>query len=563
MQTLAVSDLAGIGHLAASMAIGQFLHQSVVMEPLVANWYAWALLLAPGTFGLIAKNHQFALMDSFLEAPEVHWQASNIPKMRGGPFIGIPPDQIEDVRRLRARMGNALKPQLELGEAIQEVWALLRDRAQGDALGDVYRQLPSVLRGCVELTYDAAGQAQPRLIEPLLYEAARSWDQHQAIRLYRQGLTRRPFALNTPRIPSADDVIVRVPFASPAIDRIAKARLRPDSASDIADELCLLDQQRTLFCELFVDDPPPASAPVFGPGVVQVTHLNHATVLLQSSRCSILLDPLIGHPVETGRESVCPSYSELPDHIDVIALTHNHQDHIALETLLELRHKAGLVIAPRNAVGNPIDPSVPLILRSSGFSAVRAIEEFETINVPGGRIVSLPFFGEHGDLNIQSKTSYFVELDGKTFLFLADSNNLDGSLYQRLPEFVREPDIAFIGLECEGAPLSWLYGPLLPFGIKRQHDQARRLNGSNAERAVAICDVLRPRQVVVYAMGQEEWLGHLLATDYTSESVPIKEAHKFIGLMRRRNVPVHFPCGRQRWIVAVDRASTVIQSDGR
>ena len=71
----------------------------------------------------------------------------------------------------------------------------------------------------------------------------------------------------------------------------------------------------------------------------------------------------------------------------------------------------------------------------------------------------------------------------------------------------------FLGLlaarECDGAPMSWLYGPLLTQPLARKMDQSRRFDGSDFEKAVDIIRAFNPKQVYVYAMGQEPWLTFL------------------------------------------------------
>src|SRR5712692_6107596 len=86
----------------------------------------------------------------------------------------------------------------------------------------------------------------------------------------------------------------------------------------------------------------------------------------------------------------------------------------------------------------------------------------------------------------------------------------------------------FIGMECEGAPLSWLYGPLLTQRIERTFDQSRRLAGSNFKQALGIGERLKCKEVYVYAMGQEPWLNYVMSIKYTDQSLPITESDRLI-----------------------------------
>lgn len=110
-------------------------------------------------------------------------------------------------------------------------------------------------------------------------------------------------------------------------------------------------------------------------------------------------------------------------------------------------------------------------------------------------------------------------------------------------------DILFIGMECDGAPLSWLYGPLLTKPLPRKVDQSRRSNGSDYPKALDIVNRLNPRQVYVYAMGQEPWLIYLTSIQYTPESRPIVESDKLVEECRRRGLISERLFGRKEIIL--------------
>jgi L-ascorbate metabolism protein UlaG (beta-lactamase superfamily) len=153
----------------------------------------------------------------------------------------------------------------------------------------------------------------------------------------------------------------------------------------------------------------------------------------------------------------------------------------------------------------------------------------ETISIPGGGITGLPFLGEHADLHIRTKMAYAICLKDRSIVCAADSENLEPKLYERIHDVVGDVDVVFIGMECDGAPLSWLYGPLLTKPIARKMDQSRRSNGSDYEKAMAIVNRLNPKRVYVYAMGQEPWLTYLTSIQYTDASRPITESNKLVA----------------------------------
>ncbi len=51
-----------------------------------------------------------------------------------------------------------------------------------------------------------------------------------------------------------------------------------------------------------------------------------------------------------------------------------------------------------------------------------------------------------------------------------------------------------------------------------------------------IVDIIRPKEVYVYAMGQEPWLTFLTSIQYTEQSRPIVESNKLVEECRRRGL---------------------------
>lgn len=107
------------------------------------------------------------------------------------------------------------------------------------------------------------------------------------------------------------------------------------------------------------------------------------------------------------------------------------------ESLLQLRHKIKTIIVPRRNSGSLADPSMKFMLQQIGFNDVRELDELESIEVDGGYILGVPFFGEHGDLNIRTKSAYLVNLEKRSVLCVADSNNLE-PLHRIDDYFLRE-----------------------------------------------------------------------------------------------------------------------------
>ena len=128
------------------------------------------------------------------------------------------------------------------------------------------------------------------------------------------------------------------------------------------------------------------------------------------------------------------TYEDLPDRIDYVLITHNHQDHILFETLFQLRHKIAHIIVPRNGGGAMHDPSIKLLLETVGFQNVIELGDMETVKLKNGRITGVPFLGEHSDLNINTKLMYVVNIGKHRLMFAADSCNVEPRIYEHASE---------------------------------------------------------------------------------------------------------------------------------
>jgi hypothetical protein len=171
-----------------------------------------------------------------------------------------------------------------------------------------------------------------------------------------------------------------------------------------------------------------------------------------------------------------------------------------------------------------------------GLNNVFAVDEMETIRFEDAVITGLPFIGEHSDLNILTKSCYLVQIGEFKLIFLADSRIMEPALYKHIHNQVGNVDVIFIGMECDGAPLSWLYGPLFTKKLARDQDGSRRLSGSDCGKGLSLVDIFHPKEIYVYAMGQEPWVEFISSIKYTDESNPIVQSNKLVKLCRERGM---------------------------
>jgi L-ascorbate metabolism protein UlaG (beta-lactamase superfamily) len=504
---------------------GVYLKHNIVAEPLFNQWHAWSYLIPPAQAAMFIANSHLKMMRSFVSAPEVHVAALKNPAMLGGAFINHPASRVPEMKELMNRTTDACASLLELADAIKTLDTTMQVQASGTSLEPLYREVPAPLRGYVELVYDINNHPSFRFIERLLYRSEFYRPDSQSIALFAEG-GERPFAFNTPKLPDEQTLHLRKPFVSAELDELFKTKYKPRPFDEIKEMLGVSDKDEPLLSSFFTTEAEPAGTRYDGAGV-RIRYFGHACVLIESRKVNVLLDPVISYKSNGGIERY--TYADLPDKIDYVLITHTHQDHCMLESLLQLRHKIRTVVVPRSNGGSLPDPSLKLMLQQIGFRDVRELDDLEMIEVDGGYILGVPFLGEHGDLNIRTKAAYLVKLENRTVLCVADSNNLEPQLYEHVHELTGDIDVLFLGMECDGAPLSWVYGALLIKPLARKLDQSRRLDGSNCEKGLHLVNSLRPQQVYVYAMGQEPWLTYLTNIQYTDESRPMVESNKLVN----------------------------------
>jgi L-ascorbate metabolism protein UlaG (beta-lactamase superfamily) len=269
---------------------------------------------------------------------------------------------------------------------------------------------------------------------------------------------------------------------------------------------------------------------------VRLRYFGHACVLIESGDTTILLDPV--HAWDVGKGDGRFTFNDLPPRIDYVVLSHNHQDHCVPEVLLQLRHRVNHVIAPANNSGSITDPSLKLLLRQLGFSSVLTVDAFDEVRFADGRIISLPFPGEHVDLDIHSRHGIYIEIRTRRFTFLVDSDVQDPVLFERITRRIdKRVDALFLGMECHGAPLSWLYGPMLTRPIARRDDESRRLSSLDSARAWQVLQRFAAARAFVYAMGQEPWMKYMMGLQYTPESIQLREIASFLERCREAGIP--------------------------
>ena len=512
-----------------------YLASDTKLEPLVFRWYAWGHLVSPVQLALNLMFRHLPMLKSFIANPIVHEAAAKNPKMLGGSFVELTHRDVVAARALLQDIQQRGADLLVFAEELIKLDRQLHKNETGFSLDHLYNTLPASLAGLVEATYDLNSHPSLRVLEELVYHDDPARTAAQEIAFNRTRDDARNFFINTPRLDTDDRLVIPLPFSSEHYDLLTSSRIEPVSFNKLADALGVTqDDARQRLRGYFSESPTPRNEPEYTGDQVRVRYFGHACVLIQSADVSILIDPFLTWDRDDSDGRL--TFYDLPDRIDYVFLTHNHQDHFCVEVLLQLRNRIGTILVPRNNASSLADPSIKLALRDIGFDNVLVMDPMDQVAIADGTLTSLPFYGEHADLSINSKHGLHVQLKGRKLLLLADSDCKDRMLYRRIAKQLGKIDVLFIGMECDGAPLSWLYGPYLSAPISRKDDDSRRLSGSDSVNAWSIVEEWGCRTAYVYAMGQEPWLRFVAGLQYTPESKQIVESDKFVAHCREAGV---------------------------
>lgn len=508
------------------------LADATVAEALVDSWVAWPHTFSPVTYSLHLFNYQKKTLASYLQNPALHIQSSNNPKLLGGAFVNVPAERRAEIQRLFERMESEHGAELTLAQELIDFQNFLDKEAVGQSLNGYYQSLPDSLKGYVELLYDYHSHPMVRCIESLFYHSPYYKKQLQSLHLFSQTHDRmRAYYMSTPRLPDQDSIEWSIPFAEAALDELFKLESQPKPLGFIRELLGLTATDDPKLLPLLTSQPAKLTENWQGQGV-RIRYFGHASVLVEFAGIAILIDPFLAvQPSQGGIDRF--AFQDLPPKIDYVLITHGHHDHFVFETLLRLRHKIGCLVVPKASGIFYGDISLKLMAQALGFVNVVEVEPLDSIPVGQGEIVAVPFLGEHNDLPF-AKSGYLVKAAGKNILFVADSNCLDKYMYEHLTAHHGAADIVFLGMEFFGAPLSWVYGPILPKLPDYKHCQSRRSNGSNAEVALDLLTAVNTRQVYVYAVGREPWLQYFMALEPEDDDVYMKEIGKLLDACQKR-----------------------------
>src|SRR5215213_3991038 len=108
-----------------------YLKPNVVIEPLLDRWYSWSHLISPATAAMNITGRHLKIMNSYIQAPQIHAAAVKNPRMKGGPFLDLGGNFVEEVKRLRDQTLERQKHMIAFAEAFKELDRMLKTNAKG------------------------------------------------------------------------------------------------------------------------------------------------------------------------------------------------------------------------------------------------------------------------------------------------------------------------------------------------------------------------------------------------------------------------------------------------
>ena len=153
--------------------------------------------------------------------------------------------------------------------------------------------------------------------------------------------------------------------------------------------------------------------------MIKTTLIGHASMLIQSNKTTILTDPVWFDYLWEDVNVLCPSIkldiSIIPP-IDVLNISHRHQDHFDVRTLAYLA-KSETIFNPGAVILAPKDDIVVEVLNELDFKNIKIVEDFVDIKIGDVTITPTPslnegdYFPEHGLIVNDGEVTIWNQVD--------------------------------------------------------------------------------------------------------------------------------------------------------
>jgi L-ascorbate metabolism protein UlaG (beta-lactamase superfamily) len=223
-----------------------------------------------------------------------------------------------------------------------------------------------------------------------------------------------------------------------AIETRLNARLTSDDAAWALELLAFLKSEGCLARVLACDTPPPSWTA--RPGV---TLLSHSSLLVQSERSAVLIDPVVWKAMGNAQRT----FDILRTPLGAICCSHSHWDHCHFQTLLWLDKDVPILI-PQVRDPSMLNPPMAYALRSLGFTDVREVRPWTPVRIEDIEIIPVSFRGEQDEPDFEmDHYTYVVRTAGVSLYGGVDcyrsSNGDMRPIVERVGQMYR-PDAAFL-----------------------------------------------------------------------------------------------------------------------
>jgi len=149
------------------------------------------------------------------------------------------------------------------------------------------------------------------------------------------------------------------------------------------------------------------------------TMISHACLVIESRGTTLLTDPIFFDYLWEECNVQCPSIdldlAKLPK-VDILNISHRHQDHFDIRTLAYLAGDAG-ILAPDAVVLAPRDEILLEVLEKLEFKNITIVEDFKALEIKGLTLTPTPslnkqdYFPEHGLLVHDGEVTLWNQVD--------------------------------------------------------------------------------------------------------------------------------------------------------
>ena len=147
--------------------------------------------------------------------------------------------------------------------------------------------------------------------------------------------------------------------------------------------------------------------------------ISHACLVIESRDTTVLTDPIFFDYLWEECNVQCPSIdldlAKLPK-VDILNISHRHQDHFDIRTLAYLAGDAG-ILAPDAVVLAPRDEILLEVLEKLEFKNITVVEDFKALEIKGLTLTPTPslnkqdYFPEHGLLVHDGEVTLWNQVD--------------------------------------------------------------------------------------------------------------------------------------------------------